>query len=316
MTALERNPEMMKKTSSGWKRYQVWIFVALAYAVTWALWLPVEWLATQRGYILPDPSTLIALSKTGFQDGTHVLLSVVSMLTAGPLFAAIIMLAFESGRTGLGDLWQRSTHWRVGGRWYLIMLAIIFGIYLPAILFGIVRGPVPTARQLLTPLVWFVPIFLYTLVASGLEEPGWRGYALPRLQARFNAKKASLILGIIWGIWHWPVFITVYTNALNAPGGSPIQAFITMLIQLLLYIFGAMVPEAFIYTWLYNRTNSVFLCILLHVFHNMAATYVGMILPSVASIIPVLGGITQWIIAIILMRFFWLEAPHENLKGE
>ncbi len=301
----------MKTTSLGWKRYSLWIYVALAYLITWALWLPVEWFAAQRGYILPTPATLIELSKTGFQDGTHILLSVISMLAAGPMFAAIIILAFESGRKGLHTLWQQSTHWRLAGRWYLIMLAIVFVIYLPSAIFGLLRGPVSTANQVLTPLVWFVPMFLYTLIASGLEEPGWRGYALPKLQTRHNARKASLILGIIWGIWHWPVFIPVYTNALNAPGGSPLQALITALMQLLMYIFGAMVGEAFIYTWLYNRTRSVFLCILLHVFHNMAGTYVGMILPSAVQIIPILGATTQWVIAIVLMRFFWVEAPSE-----
>jgi CAAX protease family protein len=316
MPAIERSLEGVGNPVNGWKRYSVWIYVALAYAITWALWLPVEAVASQRGYILPDPSTLSELSKTGFKDGTHLLLSIISMLTAGPLFAAIIILSFESGKAGLRDLWQRSTHWRVGGKWYLIMLAILFVIYLPAVILGIVKGPVPTASQLLTPLAWFVPMFLYTLVASGLEEPGWRGYALPKLQTRFNAKKASLILGVIWGIWHWPVFIAVYTNALSAPGGSAPQAFFTTLVQLLIYIFGALLPEAFIYTWLYNRTRSVFLCILFHVFHNMAATYAGMLLPAVASVIPVLGGIVQWVIAIVLMRFFWVEATYENMKGE
>jgi uncharacterized protein len=316
MTALESYPEIIKNPPTGWKRYSLVIYVTLAYVITWGLWLPVEWIAAQRGYVLPDPSTLSELSKTGFRDGTHVLLSIISMLTAGPLYAAIILLAFESGRTGLRDLWRGATHWRVGMRWYLIMLAILFVVYLPAVLFGIWKGPAPTASQILKPLVWFVPIFLYTLVASGLEEPGWRGYALPTLQARFNAKKASLILGVIWGVWHWPVFITVYTSALGTPGGSPLQAFFTALVQLLLYIFGAMVPEAFIYTWLYNRTRSVFLCILLHVFHNMAATYVEMILPSAASILPILGGVSQWAIAIILMRFFWMEAPNSKEKGE
>ena len=306
----------MKTTSTGWKRYSLWIYVALAYIITWALWLPVEWFAAQRGYILPNPATLAELLKTGFRDGTHILLSATTILISGPMFAAIIVLAFESGGTGLRDLWQRSIHWRVGGWWYMIMLAIVFVIYTPSIVVGLLNGPVTTASQVFTPLVWFAPMFLYTFLASGLEEPGWRGYALPNLQTRHNARKASLILGIIWGLWHWPVFIPVYTSTLNAPGGSLPQAFITALIQLIIYIFGAMVGEAFIYTWLYNRTRSVFLCILLHIFHNMAGTYVSMILPSAGQIIPVLGGITQWIIAIVLMRFFWVEAPHENSIGE
>ena len=302
---------MEKKPSFGWKRHSVWLFVALAYAITWSLWLPVEFFAARRGYILPNPQTLIELVKTGFQDRTHIWLSTISMLTDGPMLAAILILACESGRTGLRDLWQQSTHWRIGGRWYLIMLLLVLAIYAPSAILGLVRGPVPTINQVLAPLVWVLPWFLFTVVASGTEEPGWRGYALPKLQTRYSAKKASVILGVIWGIWHWPVFIPVYTNTLNAPGGTPLLALLTALAQLIFYIFGAMVAEAFIYTWLYNRTRSVFLCVLLHVFHNMAGTYVGMILPSASQIIPVLGGITQWVIAIVLMRFFWVEAPPE-----
>lgn len=234
----------MKKPSFGWKRHSLWLFVALAYAITWSLWLPVEFFAARRGYILPNPATLMELIKTGFQDRTHIWLSIISMLTDGPMLAAIIILAWESGRTGLRDLWQQSTHWRIGGRWYLIMLSLVLAIYAPSAILGLLRGPVPTLNQVLAPLVWVLPLFLFTVVASGTEEPGWRGYALPKLQTRYTAKKAS-----------------------------------------------------------------VFLCLLLHVFHNMAGTYVGMILPSAAQIIPVLGGITQWAIAIVLMRFFWVEAP-------
>ncbi len=303
---------MMKNTSARWKRYSLWLFVLLAYAITWLPGLPIEWFAAQRGYILPNPQTLIVLFKTGFQDLTHILLSLSYMLISGPLLAAIIILAFESGRSGLLNLWKQSVHWRVGGRWYLIMLLIIVAIFTPSAILGLVRGPVPTANQVLTPLIWVVPWFLYTLLASGTEEPGWRGYALPKLQTRYSAKKASLVLGVIWGVWHWPVFIPVYINSLNAPGGSPIQAFITALVQLVFYIFGTMVGEAFIYTWLYNHTRSMFLCILLHVFHNMAVTYVGMILPSAAPIIPLLGAFTQWVIVIILMRFYWVELPSER----
>jgi membrane protease YdiL (CAAX protease family) len=301
---------MTTSTQTGWKRYSLWIFVALAYLITWVVWLPVARYAAQYDYLLPDPGTLPELIANGLEDATHVrlvLLTTISILFSGPLLAAVIVLAFESGKKGVRDLWHRSTHWRIGWRWYGIMLAIILLISLPAFIVGLVRGPLPTASQVWTILIWFVPVFIYTFFASGLEEPGWRGYALPNLQTRHSAKKASAILAVIWGIWHWPVFIPVYTSALDSPGGVP-QAVITLLIQLTLYILGSMWSGALIYTWLYNRTGSVFLCILFHTLHNNAWTYLAMLFPSTTSIIPILGMISEWIVAIALMRFFWVEA--------
>jgi uncharacterized protein len=293
----------------GWRRYSMWIFVVLAYSITWVIWLPVQAFATRRGYILPDPTTLPALIENGFQDLTHLLLSATFVLISGPMLAAIIMLAFESGHKGLRDLWQRSTHWRVGSRWYLTVVGMLCLIFLPAAIIGAVRGPLAGPLQVYSALVWLAPIFVFEVLASGLEEPGWRGYVLPNLQGRHSARKSSLILGIIWGIWHWPIFLPVYTSVLNKPGGTQAEAVITALIQLAIYIFGAMVAEALLYTWLYNNTRSVFLCILFHTLHNLGATYIAIILPSSAQILPLVGSITEWIIAIIIMRFFWVESP-------
>jgi membrane protease YdiL (CAAX protease family) len=301
---------MLADKSQGWRRYSLWIYVTLAYLITWIVWLPVQSFATARGYILPDPTTLPALVKGGFQDLTHLLLAVTFVLISGPMVAAIIVLALESGREGLHGLWQRSTRWRVGVRWYLIMLGLVGAIYLPTVVLGAIQGPIAGPAQVFSALAWFAPLFIFEVLASGLEEPGWRGYALPNLQTRHSAKKSSLILGIIWGIWHWPVFIPIYNNVINTPGTSQAQAIITALVQLAIYIFGAMVAESLVYTWLYNRTESVFLCILFHTLHNPGATYVAIVLPGSARILPLLGGITVWIIAIVLMRFFWLEPRH------
>jgi membrane protease YdiL (CAAX protease family) len=297
------------------KRKMLWIFVAVAYLITWIPWIPLERYAAQRHYVLPNPQTLPALLEDGVQDATHltlVLLSFAMILFSGPLLAAVIAYALESGRKGIRGLWQTSTRWRIGWRWYGIMLAILLAINLPTFMFGLVRGPLPAAAQVRTILIWLVPVFLYTFFASGLEEPGWRGYALPKLQSRYSAKKASVILGVIWGIWHWPVFIPVYTRALNSPGGVP-QAVTTLLIQLALYILSSMLSGALIYTWLYNRTGSVFLCILFHTLHNNAITYVAMLFPAIAQSVPLIGTITQWLVAIILTRFFWTEVENSGV---
>jgi membrane protease YdiL (CAAX protease family) len=195
------------------------------------------------------------------------------------------------------------------------MLGLLFIIFLPIVIFGLVKGPIPTVGQVSTVLIWLVPMFLYTFLASGMEEPGWRGYLLPSLQTRFSAKKASFIVGIIWGIWHWPVFLPVYMNALHSAGGVP-QAVTTLLIQLILYTAGSMISEALIYTWLYNRTGSTFLCILFHVLHNNVATYMLMLFPNLERMIPTFGTIMEWVIAIVLMVFLWVKSPYEKAKGE
>ena len=301
---------------NGKTRNVFWIFVVLAYFITWVPWIPLEQYAAQRGYVLPNPQTLPALLENGLQDNTHltlVLLSFAMIVLSGPLIAAVIAFAMESGRSGLRRLWQTSTRWRIGGRWYGIMLALLLLINLPAFFVGLIRGPLPTASQVWTILIWFVPVFIYTFFASGLEEPGWRGYALPNLQTRYSAKKASVILAVIWGIWHWPVFIPIYTSTLNSPGGVP-QAVITVLSQLALYILSSMLSGALIYTWLYNRTGSVFLCMLFHTLHNNVLTYLAMLFPSDTQTILTFTTISQWIIAIVLMRFFWTEAQPETSK--
>jgi membrane protease YdiL (CAAX protease family) len=293
------------------KRKAFWLYVVLVYVITWLPWIPVELNAAQRGYVMPNPQTIPALIENGFQDNTHltlVLLTIVSILLPGTVIAAIVAQSYESGRAGLRDWWRRSTHWRVGWHWYGIAILLLVILFLPAFIYGLVKGPIPTAAQVTSVLIWSVPMFLYTFLASGMEEPGWRGYLLPSLQTRFSAKKASVIVGIVWGLWHWPVFIPLYINTLSSPGGAP-QAVITLLVQLILYTAGSMISEALIYTWLYNRTGSAFLCIIYHVLHNNAATFMLMLFPSIGSTIPMLGTIMSWVIAIVLMRFFWTEAP-------
>src|SRR5690606_8411033 len=76
------------------------------------------------------------------------------------------------------------------------------------------------------------------VLGGGLEEPGWRGFALPRLQERLGPLRATALLGLLWGVWHVPLY---------GPLGFAVPFVL-----------------AFLYTPLYNRTGSVLLCVLLH----------------------------------------------------
>lgn len=279
------------------------VYFVLACAISWTFMVPTFILAEQRGYLLPTPATIGELMKTGFQDNLHILLSVIGTLSSyGPLIAAAILAGMEGG---LQEWWKRVTRWRVGTRGYRDLLVLILIVFAPLMLIGLMLGPFPTIGLLAAPLTYILPYTLYELLTSGMEEPGWRGYALPRLQERYSAKKSSLIIGMVWGVWHWPAFIQVYFSALNNPGTPVMAAFIQAAIQCLIYIFASILAASFIETWLYNRTQSAFVNLLHHGGANAIGGYILTVIPN-----PAMGlvyGVARWVVAIVLMRFFWKE---------
>jgi len=129
--------------------------------------------------------------------------------------------------------------WRVPARWYLYALG------LPILIWTFINIELAILGQdidisllpgrLLTALGTFL---LVLTVGGGFEEPGWRGFALGRLQRRLTPVRATLLLGFVWGLWHLPLY------------GPLAPVLITTL--------------AFFYTYLYNKTGSLLLVILLH----------------------------------------------------
>jgi uncharacterized protein len=123
----------------------------------------------------------------------------------GPIVAGFVMTALIEGRPGVRRLLSRFVLWRVNVRWYVFVLVGIPAVFVLAII--VVPGAlgsfkVPSlAGWLLYPL-----FFLAVLLIGGplLEEPGWRGFALPRLQERWGPVIGSLILGVLWAVWHFP----------------------------------------------------------------------------------------------------------------
>ena len=177
--------------------------------------------------------------------------------TLGPLVAAVVVTAQESGRAGLRSLLGRTLHWRVAPIWYGIvllgpMLLYVAGLALEVVLLG---GRTPSLEALIgaMPVLVIVAVYMVVFVALG-EEVGWRGYALPALQARYGAFVSSVILGVLWALWHLPVFFNPDTHYSNLP----------FLLQLAFQI-----PLAVLFTWVFNSTGgSVLMAILLHAVIN------------------------------------------------
>jgi membrane protease YdiL (CAAX protease family) len=194
--------------------HQVSAYFLLTFTISWSMWL-IAYLArdTVVGYVF--------FGLGGF----------------GPLMAAATITRLTGGSI---KQWSRSIiHWRVPARWYLFALGLPVAIWTLINIELAVLGQDIDVSLLPGRLVTAFGTFLLVLtVGGGFEEPGWRGFALGRLQQRFSPVKATLLLGFVWGLWHVPLY------------GPLAPVLITTL--------------AFFYTYLYNKTHSLLLVILLH----------------------------------------------------
>lgn len=272
-------------------------FFALAFSITWVCQIIALVLAQRSGLVLSNEDNLLhlfgllSLRLSAGEASAYL----VFTLGAGPLIAALVVTWATGGHRGLGDLWRRTKKWRVGARWYGIVLLVPVVLALVSLTAGVLVGGLrPSSYSPLLPLAYFVPFLVYMLVFTGLtEEPGWRGFALPHLQARYSAVKSSWILGALWGVWHFP-FIIYF----NLEAGLPAPALIPILVGLVLGIVGWTIVN----TWIYNSTESVFLMILLHGWYNTVNSY--LVLASQNALAQTLSGILPWALALVLLRIY------------
>jgi hypothetical protein len=183
--------------------------------------------------------------------------------------AAIILVVVEGRKGGLRELLGRFLIWRVGIQWWAF--ALLFTI-IPSVaalyLFNLLGGP-PVDWSGLPPLYTVVPTFIILTVAAGIgEEFGWRGFLLPRLQTRHNALISSLIVGVIWAIWHIPLFF------IKGTGQYDIQSQGGLLPAILGYsIF--VIFSSIQFTWVFNNTKgSVLLAAVMHGATNAWGGYI------------------------------------------
>jgi uncharacterized protein len=198
----------------------------------------------------------------------------VPILAFGPSLAAVIVAALTGGWSGLRALLSRLLRWRVGLGWYAVALLSPIPLFLAVVYLNVQLGAPAPSRAALT--AWSsMAVLLLGFVVSPFtgpwEELGWRGYALPHLQARHAPLAASLILGVLWAAWHLPMFVTGLIHWPDA-----------------LLVIGLSV----VFSWLFNHTQgSVLLAFLFHAsFDAVGGWY-----------IPLFAGADQ-------VRMYWLLA--------
>lgn len=278
------------------QRYPLLAFFVIAFSITWSFWILSLAFAWRHDFALSNEENLLHffdLLSLRLSSGEAFAYLIFTLGTAGPLLASLVVTWATGGRSGVRALWGRIMKWRVEPRWYLIVFLLPVALALVSLAAAVLVGGLNSYSPLL-PLWYFIPFFLYMILFTGLaEEPGWRGFALPRLQSRYSAVKSSWILGVVWGVWHSP-FIVYY----NLLAGAPILALIPILVFSMLGIVGWTIVN----TWVYNSTESVFVMILLHGWYNTVGSYT--ILSSQSGLAQTLAGILPWALAIILLRIY------------
>jgi membrane protease YdiL (CAAX protease family) len=247
------------------RRHPLVTFFLLVFILTWVVWVP-------RASGAP-------LGVVG-QAWTWI-----------PAIAALLAAALTGGRGALRELGSRLVRWRVGWQWYVVVILgpAVFSLAVAGVytLFGGSWAEAAPPAILAGPLL-LLPLFLAILtLTDGLgEELAWRGFALPRLLTRYNALVASVVLGVIWALWHLPLLWTEGNGMFQLP------------VWLLLLDLTA---KSILFTWVFLHTRgSVLIAMLFH-----GATNLFLVSPEVVSTgdfqVAVLAMVGKWVLVGIVL---------------
>lgn len=199
-------------TDSWIMRHPLAAYLLLVFAIGWVFWVPLA--IVQNG-----GSNLQSLLSS------PVVIVLQTVGAAAPVISTIVVTGITRGRRGIGRLLSGMKRWRVGLWWYavaclLVPALTVIGIGIRAA-FG-VRPAVPGGSELaamLANLGWIGLVLTFPLQLLAqcfgsplLEEPGWRGFALPRISNRVPAAWAALLVGAMWGLWQLPLLLAFQEN--------------------------------------------------------------------------------------------------------
>jgi CAAX protease family protein len=273
-------PEGTEQTRTGItgfiRRHPVPIFYALAFAISWG-------------------GIVLILGPNGlFSTGTTMPFTGGAALLAGPSIAGVLLTGLIDGTLGFRRLAFRLRRWRVGARWYavalltgpLVMSGTVFALSLAAPEF---RPDFLTADNKLNIVVTGIVL---GLIVGFFEELGWTGFALPRLRRRYGIATTGLVMGLLWGLWHFPMFAGT-----RDPTGTLPAALVVAL-----YLFAWLPPYRVLMVWVYDRTESLPIAMLMHVPISVSAFVLASeATSSAALVVPVLvWGAALWVIVAVV----------------
>ena len=222
----------------------------------------------------------------------------ILLMLVGPSAAGLLLTGIVYGRAGYRDLLSRLLKWRVSLRWYaialltgpivlmatLLALSLTSPVYLPGIF---------TTNDKVSRLIFGMAA---GLAVGFFEELGWTGFAVPRLRLRYSILTTGLIVGVLWGAWH--IMGQVIMASGTYSGALPLQVF--LIANTISLLIGQLPAFRILMVWVYDRTGSLLVAMLMHVTYT-AATMI--FEPVAVSGVPLfiygwVSAAVMWVIAI------------------
>jgi membrane protease YdiL (CAAX protease family) len=235
---VQRSPAVVPLLSLRFiRQHALLAFYLLAFAISW---IGILLLVGGPGIAMDSPEFMIAMMAW----------------LAGPSIAGIVMTAVVDGWTGLRDLRARLGRWRVGAQWFVVALVTAPLVDLAISLGLSIVSPdfLPNIVKASDKVSVIAMAMAYGLIGGGfLEELGWTGFAVPRFRARYGLLGTGLLAGLLWGAYHFSI---IYWT------GAPVGAL--GLVVFLVQLFAWLPAYRILMVWVYDRTQSLLLAMLMH----------------------------------------------------
>lgn len=256
-----------------YKTSEIIRFIVITFGYSWAVWMSLYWWTD-----LP-------------------IMAIVIIGAFGPSLSGMLTMYRLRGGAGVKHLLRKSVQFKMSWKTYVIPFLLVPFLFLVAYWWTDRSGALIVREPW-----WVVPYFLYMLFLGGTlqEEYGWRGYLLDALQSRLSPLWASLALGVIWTIWHAPLFFMVGTGQMNLP----------------FWAYGlAVMAYTILISWVYNRSSrNLWSAFLMHTMFNIMLVMVGFEAESGYPIGFIHLTITLWTAAIIVIWKTYGKLNYEPLE--
>ena len=254
------------------------LFFLITFSWSWLFWL------------------LPFLSPTGILTNNvalNVLLAVLFYIGVfGPFVGAFSLTYLNEKMGGVKKLWKKFWNIKIEVKWLLIIILLFPILYIVPFFIVVISGIyIPSDNYFSQPWFFIISLLLNFAIIFFIggpfgEEFGWRGYVLPRFQARWNAFVSSIVLGVIWGFWHLPLFFIPGTAQY---GGS-----------FLLFVLWVIII-AILYTWVFNNTEGNILGVM--IFHAIGNTMGIFLVLDLIFFVICFGGLSLITTVLVVVIF-------------